>query len=432
MRIVQLIPGAGGTFYCENCLRDGAAVRTLHAMGHDVLAVPLYLPPRSEQTSPDNETPLFFGGVNVYLQQRWELFRRTPRWLDRLFDCRALLKRVARRSGMTDAALLGETLLSMLRGEDGRQAKELDRLVGWLSEGPRPDVVCLSNALLLGLARRIREQLHAPVVCMLQDEQIFLEGLADPYREQAMELLRQRAAHVDAFVAVSEFYAREMVRLLGLSAEKVFVVRNGIDAADYAPAPAAPNPPAIGFLSQMTRAKGLATLVEAFVVLKREPRHAALKLRVAGGSTRADEPYLRDVRRRIDEAGVADDVEFIEHIDRRGKQGFLQSVSVMSVPTVRGEAFGLFALESLASGVPVVLPRHGAFIELVEATRGGLLCEPNDVEDLARVMQSLLDNPGRAREMGRRGRQAVQRDFTTRKMADGMIRVFETVTGVNA
>ncbi len=425
MRIVQLTPGAGGDFYCENCLRDGALIRAVMSAGHEMLAVPLYLPLRTEQVTPGADAPIFYGGVNVYLQQRFKLFRHTPRWLDRIFDSRSLLRRVARKAGMTDASLLGETMLSSLRGEQGRQVKELKRLTDWLAQNPRPDVVCLSNVLLAGLTRRIRAELNAPVVAMLQDEEGFLDGLAEPYRERAWELLAERAGEIDAFIAVSEFYARRMIDRLGLPAGKVSVVRLGIETSQYAPAERAPSPPAVGFLSQMTVGKGLPTLVEAFIRLKAMPQNAELRLCVAGGSTAADEPCLAAVRARIDAVGLGDDVEFHEAIDHQGKQRFLHSVSLLSVPTARGEAFGLFVLESLASGVPVVLPRHGAFVELVEATRGGVLCEPNDPAALADAIESLLANPARAHEMGRRGREVVNRDFSAEKMARGVVHAFE-------
>ena len=430
MRIVQLTPGAGGNFYCENCLRDGAMVRAVRAAGHDMLLVPLYLPPRTEQIVPGAETPVFFGGVNVYLQQKWGLFRHTPRWLDRIFDARPLLRWAARKTGATNARLLGQTTLSMLRGEDGRQVKELRRLVDWLIADGRPDVICLSNVLLAGLVPRIKAELNVPVICILQDEDGFVDSLGRPYSRQAWEMLSERAAEIDAFVPVSHYYAEQMCRRLSLSREGgwVQVVHVGLDATDYGPADEPPDPPAIGFLSQMCRSKGLDTLAEAFAILKRNPAHQRLKLRIAGGKTAADEPFLRDIRRRLERAGLAGDVEFLEEFDLKAKQRFLRSLSVMSVPSRQGEAFGLFVLESLACGVPVVLPRHGAFVELVEATGGGVLCEPNDPAALARAIEPLLQEPASARQLGMAGRDAVLKDFTVQAMADGMMRVFDAVT----
>ena len=425
MRIVQLVPGAGGGFYCENCLRDTGLVRTIRAAGHEMLVVPLYLPPRPELDALGGQSPIFFGGINVHLQQQWGLFRRTPRWLDRLFDSRWLLARIAPRAGMTKAAVLGETTLSMLRGADGKQIKELRRLVDWLAAGDRPDVICLSNALLAGMVPAIKSALDVPVVSILQDEDGYLDALGEPYSEQAWELLAHQASRVDAFIAVSDYYAGQMRRRLNLPPDRVHVVRTGIDGSRYTPAPVPPEPAAIGFLSQMAPSKGLDLLAEAFIRCKTGGGHADLKLKVAGGKTAGDEKHIRQVRRRLKQAGVDGDVEFIEDFDSAAKQAFLESLSVVSVPTRHGEAYGLFVLEALACGVPVVLPRHGAFVELVEATGGGLLCEPNSPEALAAALGEVLDDPDRARELGRTGRDVVLADFTVEQMAAATLRVWE-------
>jgi len=424
MRIVQLVPGAGGDFYCENCLREGGLVRAVRAAGHDMHVVPLYLPLRTETEVRGPDSPIFFGGVNVYLQQRWGLFRRTPRWLDRLFDSRFLLGRIARRAPMTDEALLGETTLSMLAGADGRQVKELRRLVDWLGQGPRPDVIGLSNILLAGLARRIKAELNVPVVSVLQDEDGFLDSLPDSCRQRAWDLLCHRAGDIDAFVPVSRFYGRQMQRRLGLDERKIHVVHTGVEPERYPAREAPPEPAAIGFLSQMSRPKGLHTLAAAFELLKPQPAHARLKLRIAGGKTDADEPYLREVRDRLAAAGMSDDVEFIDRLEWGDKLRFLASLSVLSVPTVRGEAFGLYAVEAMACGVPVVLPRHGGAVEIVEAAGGGLLSEPNDPAALAWTIERVLLDRGLARTLSEAGRKGVAEHFDVGRMAAQMLDVW--------
>ena len=204
MRIVQITPSAGDSFYCENCLRDAALAKAVLKLGHDVLMIPLYLPLSVEQTGSAGIAPIFFGGLNVYLQQKSAFFRKTPRWLDRLLDSPGLLRWIGRKAGMTSARDLGQTTISMLRGEQGRQIKELDRLVDWLdTQENRPDIICLSNILLAGLAGPIKKRLGVPVVCLLQDEDGFLDGLASPYSQQAWQVLVERAGDMDSFVAVS-------------------------------------------------------------------------------------------------------------------------------------------------------------------------------------------------------------------------------------
>lgn len=427
MRIVQITPGSGDNFYCENCVRDNGSIQALRRSGHDALMVPMYLPPLADQPRPQTVGPIFFGGINVYLQQKFSLFRRTPRWLDRLFDSPRLLKWVGRKASMTNARALGETTLSMLRGEHGRQVKELGRLVEWLGRNARPDVVVLSNALLVGLARQIRMKLGCPVVCMLQDEDFFLDVLPEPLRDQSWAELSQRSADVDCFVAVSNFYADVMRDRLGLPAGRVRVVHNCLPADDYMPADAAPDPPVVGFLSRMCPEKGLDTLVEAFVILRGDARLKGLRLRAAGGSTVDDDAFLDGIRRRLDECGLLGDVELLPNMSLPERQAFLPTLSVLSVPERRGQAFGLYILEALASGVPVVLPRSGAAVELLEATGGGTLYEPNDPPSLAAALAKLLADTDRARDLGARGRRAVLEKFNAERIAGKLVGVFQEV-----
>ena len=422
---MQITPGAGTDFYCENCLRDSALVLALRALGHDVLMVPLYLPLVTEDADPSAGTPVFYGGVNVYLQQKLGLFRKTPRWLDRLLDAPWLLRLAARRAGMTHPEDLGATTLSVLQGRTGRQVKELDRLVRWLGDQERPEVVCLSNALLLGMARQIKEELGVAVVCLLQDEDTFLDTLPEPYRGEAWTLVREGARSVDAFLAVSQYYAAVAHRRLAPPADRVHVVYPGIDLAGYEPPERPPDPPAVGFLAQMSPAKGLDTLVEAFLVLKSRGRVKGLKLRVAGGCTAAEEPFVRGLRGRLESRGGAGDVEFITQPDRKAKQAFLRTLSVLSVPEKQGEAFALYVLEALASGVPVVEPRLGVFPEIFDLTGGGTLYEPGNVAALADALEALLLDPARARDLAAQGRRVVADRFRSERMAQDALRVFE-------
>ena len=425
MRIIQITPGAGTNFYCENCLRDNALALELRRMGHDALMVPLYLPLAVDGPDSTRGVPIFFGGINVYLQQKSSIFRRTPRWFDRLFDARWLLRWASRRTEMTNARDLGEATVSMLRGENGRQVKELERLVAWLSAQDRPDVICLSNILLAGLVRRIKAALGVPVFSMLQDEDGFLDGLPEPYRQDSWQVLAERAAEIDGFLAVSRHYGGLMQRRLSLAPGRVHTVYPGIEPARYGPAAAPPSPPTIGYLAQMRPAMGLDLLVEAFLAVRARGRVPGVRLRVAGGHTPGDRPFVEAVRERLAAAGAAGDVEFLPVPDRQAKPEFLRSLSVLSVPA-RGEvAFGIFVLEALASGVPVVEPRAGAFPEILEATGGGVLVEPDNVEALAAALEQLLAGPAEARAMAEQGRRAVLERFTIQRMAENVLRVFD-------
>ena len=394
MRLVHLTAGTG-SFFCGTCLRDHALVKALRRLGHDALMVPLYLPLVLDDSGSRGESPLFFGGINVYLQQKSAFFRRTPQWFDKLLDSPALLRQAGRRAGMTNPRELGEMTLSMIKGELGHQAKELDKLVAWLIE-QKPDVVCLSNSLLIGVARRVREELRVPIVCSLQGEDAFLDSLPEPYRERCWQLVRERAADVDRFVAPSRYYNALMQERLRLAPEKIVVIYNGIDLDGFAPATTPPEFPTVGFLARMCPDKGLDTLVEAFIKLAPRVPHARLK--IGGTQTDADRAFVNDLTDKLGQAGIANAVKFLPNLSHAEKRQFLRGLTVLSVPTRSGEAFGLFVIESLASGVPVAQPNSGAFPELIELTGGGVLYAQGDAGSLADALEKLLLDPARAAE----------------------------------
>ena len=233
MNIIQLTPGAGAMF-CGNCFRDNALVRALRKMGHEVTMMPLYLPLTLDEEDQSAGTPIFFSGINVYLEQKSAFFRSAPDWIHNLFTSRPLLRWAGSKAAKTRAADLGDLTLSMLRGEEGNQARELDELIGWLQQGAnRPDIICLSNALLIGMARRLKSDLSVPVVCTLQGEDSFLDALPSSHREVCWQTLAERAAAVDAFIAPSHYFADLMSERLNLPPRRVYVIHNGIDLAGY-------------------------------------------------------------------------------------------------------------------------------------------------------------------------------------------------------
>ena len=426
MRIAQLTPGSGANFYCENCLRDVALVRAMRALGHDVLMIPMYLPVQGRSERQVATEPLFFGGVNVYLQQKLGLFRRTPRWLDRIWDSDRLLRWVGRMVGMTSARDLGEMTLSMLQGRDGRQVKELDRLVGWLCDKDnRPDVVVLSNVLLVGLAGALKEKLGVPVVCLLQDEDGFLDSLSLGYAEKAWDEVRRRSRDIDLFISVSKYFAGVMQERLAIAGDKMRVVYTGISLEDFRQEAGRPGVPAIGYLSRMCADRGLDTLVEAFIILKGDHRLSDVRLRIMGGQSVADKPFLDGIRRRLSGCGLTGDVEFLTDFAGESKFGFLRSLSVLSVPEKKPVAYGLYVLEALAAGVPVAQPDIGVFTELLEETGGGVLYNGDSAAELAEAIKPLLLDSDHARQLGKRGREAIFAKFNVAKNAEQMVAAFQ-------
>jgi len=429
MRIAQLMPGSGGAFYCENCLRDATLVRAMIRAGHDVSMIPMYLPPvvgdaHAEDLPGSGE--IFFGGVNVYLQQKFSVFRKTPRWLDRIFDSRKLLRWAGSKASMTSTKDLGKTTISMLAGEGGRQGKELRRLIEWLRlKENRPDVVVLSNVLLAGLAKAIREKLGAAVVCLLQDEDGFVDSLGDEYSGKAWDAIRGCCGDIDLFISVSGYYAEIMRERLGVSEDNVRVINGGLDLSEYGASEAGPDVATIGFLSQMCEAKGLGVLVDAFISLKSEDGLRDVRLKVCGGQGASDEGFLKEIREKLAVAGFLDDVEFVNGFEQSERVRFLQGVSVVSVPERQAAAYGLYVIEANAVGVPVVEPDVGVFGELIGATGGGVVYSPDTVEALAGALRAFLVDEEYGREMGMKGRDGVIKKFDVDVNAGKMVKLFE-------
>jgi glycosyltransferase involved in cell wall biosynthesis len=418
LRIVQITPGAG-KMYCGACLRDNALVTALRKLGHTVLMVPLYLPLTLDEEDQSAGTPIFFGGINVYLEQQSALFRHAPEWLRNILASPALLKLASGAAAKTRASDLGPMTISVLRGEEGRQARELDDLMDWL-KSEKPDIVSLSNALLVGLVRRIKKELRIPVICSLQGEDWFLDALPAADRDLAWQTAAERAAEVDLFIAPSHYFGDLMQRRLKLAPEKVRVLANGLNLEGYAGPKIEPPTPVLGYFARMSAEKGLESLVNAFITLKRQDRVKNLKLRIGGSCGPADQPLLDTLKSRLQISGWLGDVEFSPNLTHAEKVSFLKSLSVLSVPATYGEAFGLYIIEALACGVPVVQPDHAAFPELIRETGGGLLYPPGDESALAGALESLFLDSTRARSLGETGQKAILDRFNIETMARRM------------
>ena len=415
--------------YCGGCFRDNALVAALRQLGHSTLMVPLYLPLTLDEPDQSAGTPIFFSGVNVYLEQKLPLFRHAPGWLHRWLASPRLLNWAGRFAGRTRAADVGDLALSMIRGEDGHQARELAELTAWLKTQPRTDVISLSNVLLAGMARRLKAELRAPVVCTLQGEDTFLDALPKSVRAQAWETLVERARDIDLFIAPSRYFADLMRERLQIPADRMKVVFNGINLDGYETVEGVQNPPVLGYFARMCPEKGLDMLVAAYLLLKQRPGTANLKLHIGGGRGPSDENFLGMIGQMLKDAGVYADVAFFPNVNREEKLAFLRGLTVFSAPALYGEAFGLYVIEALAAGVPVVQPRHAAFPELIEATGGGLLVEPGDAKALADGIENLVLHPRDARFLGKRGQEAVREKFTAERMARDVAQVFGELAG---
>ena len=428
MRILSITAGAAG-MYCGSCLRDNGLAVELLARGHEVTLLPLYTPTTTDETNVSREQVLF-GGISVYLQQYLPFVRKLPRFIDKFWDSPRVIDAVAGRAVSNDPKLLGELTVSMLQGEKGTLRREFEKLGDWIESQPKPDIVNLPNSLLASMAGPLKRMLNRPVCCTLQGEELFIDGLLEPYRSQALALIREHAQQVDRFVAVSEYCARFMPGYLGIPAERVSVVPLGINMTGYeAPRTASSEVFSIGYFARIAPEKGLDALAQAYIRFRQRTGEARVRLEAAGYAAPAYQAYLEGVRGTLERAGLGGEFTYHGVLDREQKLAFLGSVNVLSVPAVYDEPKGLFLIEAMARGTPVVQPRRGAFTEMVERTGGGLLTSPGDAESLADAFERLWKDAGAAEGLGRKAFEGVRAHYTVEQSAARLAEIYERCTG---
>jgi glycosyltransferase involved in cell wall biosynthesis len=428
MRITYITAGAGN-MYCGSCLRDNALARALMDAGQDVLLIPTYTPTRSDE--PDVSFPrVFLGGINIYLQQHFTFFRKSPQILDRLLDNKPLLKWVTRLGLHVDPENLGDLTVSMLLGTRGFLYKEVQKLARFLAKEVLPDIVNLSNSLLISLAPAIKAERKVPICCTLQGEDLFLNSLSEPFRSRSLQLIREQAQYVDAFIAVSHYGARSMSELLEIPQERIHVVPLGIHVDGFGPAVHSQDQPfTVGYLARIAPEKGLHVLGNAYQILRSLKDHLPSRLWAAGYLPPEHKSYLNSIRSDLDSKGFSDHFTYHGELDRPGKQHFLKNLHVFSVPEPYADPKGLFLLEAMASGIPVVQPRHGAFREIIENTGGGILVEPDNPHALAEGLLDLWNDPARRMELGALGYRGVREHYNAKKMAETALSVYRSVLG---
>jgi glycosyltransferase involved in cell wall biosynthesis len=422
MKILSITAGAAN-MYCGSCLRDNALAAELMRQGHDVILLPLYTPTRTDTRNVSGGR-VFFGGISVYLEQKSRLFGALPKALDWLWDRPSVIRMFAGRGVDVDPASLGALTVSILEGRDGRQRKELESLVEWLRREPAPpDIIALPYTLLISLAQPMREATGRPVVCSLQGEELFLEGLVGDWRARAIDLIRRQVRHVDAFIATSRASADHMSRYLSIPRDRIHVVPLGIDLTGLAPGGRAQG--VVGFLGRIAPEKGLHVLADAYKILR--DHVGPIRLEAAGWMGAQNRAYLESIQDKFRRWGIPDEFRYRGEVTREEKVRFLQSLDVFSMPATYDEPKGLPILEAMACGVPVVQPRRGSFPEMLEATGGGILVEPDSAEALAAGLESVVADPALARRLGRAGHDAVQARFGIERMARDTIAVYKAV-----
>lgn len=433
LKVAYITAGAAGMF-CGSCMHDNTLARALTAAGVDVQLIPTYTPIRTDEEDVSVQR-VFFGGINIYLQQKIPLFRHLPTFVDRFLDQPWLIRWLTARAVETSPQELGALTVSMLRGDSGYQRKEVHRLCDWLAGSHRPDLLNLSNMLIAGFVPAVKRQIDVPVLVSLQGDDIFLESLPEPHKSRAFNEIRRLVPHVDGFLVNSRYYADFMADYFTIPRAKLHVVPLGLDTSDFRDIAAydgskpRERPPTVGYLARLAPEKGLHVLADAFIQLRQRPAMADAQLRIAGWLGKNNQKYVDGEFAKLREAGLDGEFHYAGSVDRAGKVQFLQDIDVLTVPTVYHEPKGIFVLEALAAGVPVVQPEHGAFPELLAATGGGRLVRPADPSHLADVLHELLSDPASRIELGRQGREAVHGRFNADAMAQAVLGVYRQFVG---
>lgn len=426
-RLVYLTAGAGG-MYCGSCMHDNTLARSLQKLGWDVQLVPVYTPIRTDESDVTVDR-VFFGGINIYLQQKIPFFRHLPRLLDRFLDSPWLIRKLTSRAIATDPKELGGLTISMLRGTAGNQKKEVARLTQWLKTSARPDLLLLSNLLIGGGIPHWKKELRIPIVATLQGDDVFLDYLPQSFRDEATQSIHQLSQQVDGFLSHTEFYAGLMADRLGLDRSKMHVTPLGIDTTDFKSLHGARgrHPLTIGYLARLAPEKGLHVLVDAFIKLTSKLDATSVKLVIAGWLSPQHRSYAESQFEKLRRHGLGQRFEYLGSMTREQKLKMLAQCDVFSVPCEFQEPKGLYALEAMAAGVPVVLPAHGAFPELLAAAETGWQFPPGDTDALADALQQALDDESRRAAYGQRGRQFVLAERNAEVVAKQTAQVLEQI-----
>ena len=382
MKVLFIFPGSGDSFYCGNCFRDNLQAMALRKAGHEVIIMPLYLP--LKQNSFQGDVPLFFPATTYYVEQKMFGNRKMPSWLKRMLGSDTLLEMASSLSGTTSAEGMEDMTLSMIEGEGRAFEENVRELIEWVKQTEKPDIIQLSSSLLLGIAKELKKETGIPIVCSLQDEEVWIDSLKSEFVEKAWRGVLANAKYVDRFITTSQYY-QQVVETKLPQLGRVDLIYPGIDVDKYQ-SKEYPIDPTIGFFYRMNELDGLDILADAFVLLKQRGSIPHLKLRIGGGYMSPDKKLVNRVKRTLKpystDVVIEEDYDMDEHAD------FYRKITVLSVPLRFQEGVGLYLCEAFAAGRPVVEPNTGSFAEIVG--QAGLIYEPNDAQHLADALEKIL------------------------------------------
>lgn len=239
---------------------------------------------------------------------------------------------------------------------------------------------------------------------------------------------RNLARCQDRIITISHHLKQFCVEVEGLPADKIVPIHYGLDADAFlgcaggaagvraewgVPAGA----PLVGVVGRLTEQKGHAFLLDAFAEVAQALPSACL-LVVGDGELRFE------LERQAARLGLGGNVTFTGR--REDVSRIMIALDVLVMPSL-WEGFGLVLLEAMAASRPIVASRVSAIPEIVTDGETGLLAPPGDSARLTDALLTLLRDPARAQEMGRRGRQRLAQQFTVARMVEQTQAVYESL-----
>ncbi|MDA4132274.1 MAG: glycosyltransferase family 4 protein [Thaumarchaeota archaeon] len=315
---------------------------------------------------------------------------------------------------------------------------QAERIISYLADRGRIDLVHVTfdyPTFFFRLKRRgvpcvaTVHHLHlAEALSMLRYESSVPRKIAQMLRASTLTGFEGRLARqCEAVIAVSGFTAETVRRLLSVPREAVRIVKNGIDASEFAggdPLLFREKFPVLGdktvlYVGRLERSKGLHYLMPAFArVLSRVPDAT---MAVVG---RGSDEYLAELKIGARSAGISDRVVFTGRISQDLLPHAYAASALVVLPSLM-EGFGISLLESMAAERPCVATRVGAVPEIIKHGETGLLVKPADSQELGGAMATLLSDPALRAAMGKKGLETVKRDFTLARMTSDTVQVYK-------
>ena len=419
MKILFIVPGSGDSFYCGNCFRDNLQALALRQAGHEVIVMPLYLPLTDRLFQAD--TPLFFPATTFYVANSFFQNRSMPKWLERILSSKFALKFASSFSGSTSAEGMEEMTLSMIYGNDKAFHEQVNTLIDWIEHHEQPDIIHFSSSLLIGIAKAIKQRIQIPIVCSLQDEEVWIDSLKAAFSDVAWSGILENIRYVDKYTTTSEFYRKVALAKIP-QFQHIEVIYPGVVIEQYA-SEHYPSDPVIGFFYRLNRLNGLDILADAFVKLKNRNSIPNLKLKIGGGYTSHDKKFIRTIREKL--SPYIHDVEIKEGYRLEDHARFYSEISVICVPLTFEESVGLYLCEAFAAGRPAVEPASGSFEEIVKDA--GVIYSPNTSDALADALEKILTNPTLYQTCTQKALQLSANRYHSRILAEKLVALYEDV-----